>query len=113
MKINNIEDLYNYIIDSCTTETKVYVSGLLSDGAIFKDVPVILNGKSDLPTDLKEPDYVKRIKNLEVIAKKGFLERVKYVITHREDKQASIDIKALRKKSLILDYNPLKLWFDF
>lgn len=113
MKINNIEDLYNYIIDSCTTETKVYVSGLLSDGAIFKDVPVILNGKSDLPTDLKEPDYVKRIKNLEVIAKKGFLERVKYVITHREDKQASIDIKSLRKKSLILDYNPLKLWFDF
>ena len=44
MKINNIEELFKYIIDSCTTETKLYVSGLLSDGAIFKDVPVILNG---------------------------------------------------------------------
>ena len=113
MKINNIGDLYNYIIDSCTTETKVYVSGLLSDGAIFKDVPVILNGNENLPTDLEEPDYVKRIKKLEIISKKSFLERAKYILTHMDDKQAYIDIKALRKKDLYLDYNPLKIWFDF
>lgn len=113
MKINNIEELFKYIIDSCTTETKLYVSGLLSDGAIFKDVPVILNGNENLPTDLEEPDYVKRIKKLEVISKKSFLERTKYILTHLDDKQALIDIKALRKKDLVLDYNPLKIWLDF
>lgn len=113
MIVDDIDELFKYIENFCQCGDKLYVSGILGNGAVFDKVPIIIENDYHYPSDIEYSADVKRIKNLEVVAKKGFIDRTKYILSHKEDKAARMDIKAIRKKDLFVEDQRIRIWYNY
>lgn len=113
MIVDDIDELFKYFANFCQCGDKFYISGIIGNGASFDKVSVIIKNNNHYPSDIEVSEDVKRIKKLEVITKKGFIDRTKYILSHWYNQTARMDIKALRKNELFVEDKRVRTWYNY